>query len=271
MTDEDEKPVRLKKQLSEHAVALAMQGRWQEAIEVNKSIVENFSQEVNAYNRLGRAYMELGDYALAREAYGRALEVDPFSAIAKKNLQRLSYLKESAKAGSQPDKVEPQQFIEEIGRAGIVGLFDLAPREVRAKMVAGDKLNLKVEGSSLKVESGLGEYLGQLEPRHALRLIRLMEGGNRYSAAVVRSAEEAMAIIIREAYQDPSQAGRLSFPPKGMEAVQPYAGDRITKMEAEYEKEGEEESGYTIIGGEEIEVLPEENGARDEDTVSEEE
>ena len=98
-----------------------------------------------------------------------------------------------------------------------------------------------------------------------------MERGNRYSAAVVRSAEEAMAIIIREVYQDPSQAGRLSFPSKGMEAVQPYAGDRITKMEAEYEKEGEEESGYTIIGGEEIEVLPEENGVRDEYTVSEEE
>ncbi len=271
MINEEEKPVRLKKQLSERAVALAMQGRWQEAIEVNKSIVEDFPREVNAYNRLGRAYMELGEYALAREAYSRALEVDPFNAIAKKNLQRLSYLKESTRVESEPDKVEPQQFIEEIGRAGIVVLFDLAPAEVRAKMVAGDKLNLKVEGSSLKVESSPGEYLGQVEPRHALRLIRLMERGNRYSAAVVRSDEEAMAIIIREVYQDPSQAGRLSFPSKGTEAVQPYASDRITKMEAEYEKEGEEESGYTIIGGEEIEVLPEENGARDEDTVNEEE
>ena len=58
----EEKPLHLKKQRGEQAVALAMQGRWREAIELNKSIIEDFSQEVNAYNRLGRAYMELGDY-----------------------------------------------------------------------------------------------------------------------------------------------------------------------------------------------------------------
>ena len=271
MTSDEEKPARLKKQLGDQAVALAMQGRWREAIDINRSLIENFPGDVNAYNRLGRACMELGDYTQAREDYGRALEVDPYNAIAKKNMQRLSYIKESVKADSQPDKVEPNHFIEEIGKAAVVNLFALAPWEIRARMVAGDKISLKVEGSSLLAENGPGKYLGQVEPRHALRLIRLMEGGNKYSAAVVSSIEEVMTVIIRETYQDPGQAGRLSFPPKGMEAVQPYAGDRIMKVEAEYDREADEESGYTIIGGDEIEVLPEETGDRDEESVSEEE
>ena len=75
-----------------------------------------------------------------------------------------------------------------------------------------------------------------------------------------------MTVIIREVYQDPSQMGRLSFPPRELEEVRPYAGERILKMESEGE---EEESGYTVIGGEEIEVLSEEPSTDvDEDTVS---
>jgi hypothetical protein len=74
-----------------------------------------------------------------------------------------------------------------------------------------------------------------------------------------------MAVIIRETYQDPSQAGRLSFPPKGLAEVRPYAGDKILKLDSEYEGDGDEESGYTIIGGDEIEVLPEETESADDD------
>ncbi len=32
--------------------------------------------DVDAYNRLGRAHIELGEYSLAREAYKRGLEVE---------------------------------------------------------------------------------------------------------------------------------------------------------------------------------------------------
>ncbi len=271
MTREVEKPIRMKKQLSDQAIALAMQGRWREALDINKNILAKFSQEVSAYNRMGRAYLELGDYARSREAYAKSVEVDPYNAIAKKNLHRLSFLKDKDKGVEDTETVEPRHFIEEIGKAGVMNLQSLAPKEVRAPIVAGDKVNLKVDGTSLIVESSQGEFLGQVEPRHALRLSKLMQSGNRYSASVVSSAEEALSVIIREIYQHPSQVGRLSFPPKGMEAVQPLAGDRVLRMGAEYEREADEESGYTIIGGEEGEVLPEEETVTAEDTVSEEE
>ncbi|MDD5127609.1 MAG: tetratricopeptide repeat protein [Dehalococcoidales bacterium] len=271
MLNEQEKPVRLKNQRNEQAIALAMQGRWREAIEVNKSILADNGQEVNAYNRLGRAYMELGDYAHAREAYNKAVEVDPYNAIAKKNLHRLSLLKETSRPAEDTETVEPEQFIEEIGKSGVVNLLALAPLEVRARFVAGDKISLKTKGSRLLAESGGGEYLGEVETKHALRLIKLMQGGNRYGATVVSSTEEGTAVIIREVYQHPSQSGKLSFPPKGMEAVQPMGGERMLKMEAEYEREADEEPGYTIIGGDEVEVLPEETIGPGEDNGGDEE
>ena len=271
MPHDEERLIRLKQQRSKEAINLAMQAQWQEAVAVNMEIIESFPDDVDTYNRLGRAYMELGDYAQAREAYSQAVELDPYNAIAKRNLRRLSDVRETDSVQVETDKVEPQHFIEEIGKAGVVSLYDLAPKEIRARMVAGDKVSLTVEGSGLMVEDSRGEYLGRVDPRPAQRLARLMLGGNRYSAAVVSSTMEMMTVIIRETYQDPSQVGRLSFPPKGLEEVRPYVSDRIVKPDSEYEEEAEEESGYTIIGGDEIEVLPEESAGVDDDTVRDEE
>ncbi len=268
MTRDDEKLLRLKQQRSKEAIDLAMQARWQEAVDVNKEIIESFPEDVDTFNRLGRAYMELGRYAQAKEAYRRAVELDPYNAIANRNLRRLNDLKETETTEVETDKVEPQQFIEEIGKAGVVTLLELAPKENRARTVAGDKANLKVNGSFLVVENGRGEYLGKVEPKHAQRLIRLMLGGNRYSAIVVRSTADMMTVMVRETYQHPSQAGKLSFPPKGMDEFRPYASDKLLKVESEGE---EEESGYTIIGGDEIEVMPEEVGGGDDETDSDNE
>jgi len=260
MSYQEEEQVRLRRRSSKHAVALAMQGRWKEAVAANKSLIESFPNDVDAYNRLGRAYMELGEYSLSKEAYGRAIELDPYNAIAEKNLRRLSHLGEAA-VGSEggSHKIEPEHFIEETGKAGVVNLYHLAPQEILARMVAGDRVYLRIDGSSLIVENGRGEYLGQVELKHGQRLIKLMEGGNKYTAAIVSSAEEMVTIIIREVYQDPSQAGRLSFPPRGLERVRPYVSNRIFKRELAYEEEVVEEPGSTPIGGEETELLPEES------------
>lgn len=267
MTRDDEKQLRYKQQRSKEAIDLAMQARWQEAVDVNKEIVTSFPEDVDAYNRLGRAYLELGNFPQSREAYGQSVKLDPYNAIASRNLRRLNDLKGSKKIEVETDKVEPQQFIEEIGKAGVVTLEALAPKEKRALTVAGDKAVLKIEGAHLLVESGRGEYLGRLEPKHALRLVRLMQGGNKYSAVVVKSAADSMTVMVRETYQHPDQAGKLSFPPRGMEEFRPYVGDKLLKHEPEDEEE--DESGYTIVGGDEIEVLPEEPQEAEDDTGAE--
>jgi len=242
MAYQEEEQVRLRRQRSKNAIALAMQGRWREAVAANQEIIESFPNDVDAYNRLGKAYIELGEYSLAKEAYTRAIELDPYNIIAQKNLRRLSYLGEAVVSPeADSDKAKPQHFIEETGKAGVVNLYHLTPREVLAKIVAGDRVYLRVNGSSLSVENSRGEYLGVVEPRHAQRLIKLMEGGNKYAAAIVSSAEDRVSVIIREVYQDPTQAGQLSFPPRGGEGLRPYLSDKVLRRELEYlEASGEE-------------------------------
>ncbi len=255
MSYQEEGQARLRRLCSKQAIALAMEGRWQEAVAANQSLIESFPDDVDAYNRLGRAYMELRKYSQSREAYGRALDLDPYNTIAEKNLRRLSHLGEAV-AGSDgdPEKVEPRHFIEETGKAGVVTLFHLAPLKILAKIAAGDRVYLKIGGSNLVVENGHGEYLGRVGPKRGQRLVKLMEGGNEYTANIVSSAEGMVTVIIREVYQHPSQVAQLSFPTRVSEGRRSYAGDRMVKRDPEYDEDLAEESGYTIVG-EEGEVL----------------
>jgi len=249
MTYQEEEQVRLRRQRSKNAIALAMQGRWREAVAANQEIIESFPNDVDAYNRLGKAYIELGEYSLAKEAYTKAVELDPYNIIAQKNLRRLSYLGEAVVSSEGSDKAKPEHFIEETGKAGVVNLYHLAPQKVLAKIVAGDKVHLRVSDLSLAVENSRGEYLGVVEPKHAQRLIKLIEGGNQYAAAIVSSAEDRVTVIIREVYQDPSQAGQLSFPPKGGEGLHPYLSDKVLRRGLEYieaEEEFPESEGEII-------------------------
>jgi len=245
----------LRQQRGKQAIDLAMQGRWREAVAANQNLIESFPGDVSAYNRLGRAYTELGEFSRAREAYSRAIELDPFNAIAEKNLNRLAHLDEVAVDLNDDPYVEPQHFIEEPGKAGVVDLHRLGPPQVLAKMVAGDKVYLRVDGAGLVVENGRGEYLGQVGSKDGQRLIRLIEGGNRYTAAIVSAAVDRVTVIIREIYQEPSQANRPSFPAKVFKGPRPYISERA-KHELESE-EAEEEPDYAIIATGGIELPPE--------------
>ncbi|MCL6648381.1 MAG: tetratricopeptide repeat protein [Chloroflexi bacterium] len=241
-----EEKARFRRLRSEQAVQLAMQQKWDEAIAVNKAIVDVFPDDVEAYNRLGKAYLETGRLAEAREAYQKALTLDPNNAIARRNLTRLQAMKDETitTVAVQP-QVDANLFIEETGKTGVTTLVNTAPREELATLTAGEPVLLKVEGKDLKVLSTRNEYLGQVEPRLALRLIRLMQGGNQYAAAVTSLTDDSVEIIIRETFQHPTQVGKVSFPTRGGDAgFRPYIRDSVLRYDVEEEEESFEEGEF---------------------------
>lgn len=245
-----EEKARIKRQRAEQAIELAMQSRWEDAAHANRGIIELFPSDVDAYNRLGKALTELGRYAEAREAYSRALELEPGNVIARRNLERLATVAETGPARAEASqRVDPALFIEETGKTGVAVLQRLAP-DVAAKMSAGDRVELRPRGGTLAVETSSGQYLGEVEPKLGLRLARLMQGGNRYAAAIASVRNSDCRVIIKEVYQDPSQAGRPSFPASVMgEGVRPYIKESLLRheptKEVEVAEEGEEWEGET--------------------------
>ena len=205
-----------KNDLTRQAVALAMDSRWAEAAEVNRSILDDFPNDLETCNRLGKALSELGRNGEARKAFERALSLSPNNPIAKKNLDRLSKLGDEVRSAGAPAVRSRRAFIEESGKSGVTSLINLAPAERLLELAPGHPLELDVAGGALKVSSQSGEYLGQVEPRLAARLVRLTRGGNRYEAIVTGVEERSLSVFIRETFRHPSQAGTVSFPsPEG--------------------------------------------------------
>jgi tetratricopeptide (TPR) repeat protein len=231
MVFQAEDRARTKKQRTEAAIHLALQGRWDDAASLNRSIIELFPTDVDAYNRLGKAMTELGRYGEARGAYQKTLEIDPLNTIARKNLSRLATLGEEAAPRPPTQKLSPQMFIEETGKTGVTVL--LRPNmEVAARMTAGDQVELVRENSTLSVKSIQGEFVGEVEPRLGQRLMKLMDGGNRYVAAISSLDDTKVRVLVRETFQHPSQAGKLSFPPAVTEAFRPYLKERLIRRDA---------------------------------------
>jgi tetratricopeptide (TPR) repeat protein len=248
---------KLKRERTQEAITFAMEGRWDEAIAANESIIEAAPNDINALNRLGKALTEKGRYNEAIEAYNRTLGIDAKNIIARKNLRRLSLLKEKQPAPSEDrPKAIPRTFIEETGKAGVARLDQPAPREILVKMSAGDIVQLKLKKQRLIVENEDGEYLGQVEARINTRLSKLMKGGNKYSAAIASISDSAVKIIITETYQHPKQLGRPSFPAKLSDGFRSYVKGSILKYELGEEEETYDDSGDVVDTEDDTEVLP---------------
>ena len=99
-----------------------------------------------------------------------------------------------------------------------------------ATLSAGDEVALKLVGSRLTVETMAGEYISDVEPKLAMRLTKLIDGGNKYAAAVASIDGESVRVIIKETFQHPSQVGRLSFPAgKAGDVVRPYTKESLVR------------------------------------------
>lgn len=241
----DDRTRLFRRQRTQQAIQLAMQGQWQEAAAVNRAIIAAFPNDVDAYNRLGKALTELGHYSEAREAYAKTLELDSLNSIAQKNLTRLATLGEGAAVQAEGgQKLSPQMFIAEMGKTGIT-ILTRAAAQAAARMTAGDQVFLRRQNNTLVVESGQGEYLGEIEPKLGMRLIKLMEGGNEYAAAIATLSQDDVRVIIKETFQHPSQAGKPSFPPMAGDAFRAYTKEGLLRRDVGEEEESFEEGDDT--------------------------
>jgi len=236
--------VKPRSQYVEDAIRLAMESNWDEAVEINQLILDNFGPEDQAYNRLGKALTELGRLEEARDQYEKSLKLNPFNTVAKKNRSKLEVLiqhKDDIKTGVT--RVDLNLFVEEMGKTVITQLEAVDDPKVCDKVVAGDIAELSVTGDAITVTTLRGIKLGQLEAKMARRLIKFMQGGNRYQAGVTGCENGQIRVIVRETYQDPKFAGKPSFPmrQKREVAFRPYAREALIQRDAEFPTDDDEE------------------------------
>lgn len=245
MKTETSEHLKPRSQYADDAVQLAIAGKWDEAVKLNRFIVESFSPDEETQNRLGKALSELGKLKEAKQAYEAALKLNPMNSIAKKNAARINVLlhqKEGLKVGGT--RVDLNLFVEEMGKTVITILEGTAGSDICSKVAAGDVAELKIDGDGIVAETSRGVRLGLLEAKLARRLIKFMRGGNRYQAGVTACDGATVKLIVRETYQDPRFAGKPSFPMRRKREVEfrPYTKESLLAREVEVFTEDDEET-----------------------------
>jgi hypothetical protein len=243
VTTQTQEPSKPKSAYVEEAVQLAVEARWDEAVDLNRYIIDNFGADEGAQNRLGKSLTELGRLEEAKVAYDTSLAINPMNPVARKNAAKLDGLinaKEAMKGGQV--KVDLSLFVEEMGKTTTTTLR--APAEdVCSRVAPGDIAELRVDGDGIEIDTVRGVRVGSLEPKLARRLLKFIQGGNRYQAGITSCDGSTVKVIVRETYQDAKFAGRPSFPIVRKRDVEfrPYSRESLVTRDTEAFVPDEEE------------------------------
>lgn len=190
--------------LAAKAIKAALSQQWNEAANLNKEILDEDAENIEAANRLARAYHELGQLDLAKETYQKVLSIDAYNAIAQKNLAKLEQ-----GGGRATQAVSQEAFLEEPGKTRSAQLIE--PNKKRLEQLAsGTKLGLEPRQGRLAVVTAEGAALGYLEDELASHLLNLIHLGNTYSAHLMTSGDNPH-IFLREVSQSEQAAKFVSF------------------------------------------------------------
>jgi len=196
-------------QLEEKAIQAAKSQNWQAAIDVNKQLIEENAENIQAYIRLGVAQAQIGLLKDAKHAFTQTLELDKTNQLAKKHLLRLEN-NQSIMLSSLPSD---EEFIEEPGKTRTVELHRLAGKELLEKLSVGQVCELKSKNRFISAEVNK-VYIGSLPEDLSARLTKLMKGGNQYVCYIrsISSTNCSCSVFIKEISRSVDQEFINSFP-----------------------------------------------------------
>lgn len=194
-------------QLKQKAIKAAKTGDWDTALTINQSILEQKPTDSAALNRMGIAYLQLGQKKLAKQAFESVLARDKTNLIAQKQLTKLK-----KRGATEKPTFSQHSFIEEPGKTASVELHRLAGKKVLESISPGQTCALKPKSRYVSVLDESGAYVGALPEDISFRLCKLLDGGNTYLCRFQSVSPKHCAVFIEETHRDPKNANTVSFP-----------------------------------------------------------
>jgi hypothetical protein len=200
--------------LGSEAIAAALRGDWNLAIEANLKILCESSSDVDALNRLTRAYLEVGRVKEATETLGLLKKTDPYNQIAEKNRERLRLVRQKKVSPKSECSYSNADFLEEPGKTKVVTLTNLGQIRLRRNLTCGQSVILQTRRRSVQVLDLAGRYLGAIPDDLGRRLYILIESGNQYSCCL-KSVISPPTVLVREVARGKKFRNIPSFPTSG--------------------------------------------------------
>lgn len=200
--------------LEEQAVNAAIKSNWDQAISLNKQIIDAGAANVGTYLRLGFASLQSNKIAEAKQWYKKALELQPQNNIALDHLEKIEVLESRGKGKSTTNtaNLDPNLFLELPGKTKTVKLVNLGQKEDLATLNIGQELEVKEKKRRLEVRTMDGDYLGCLPDDVSRRIMHFINEKSVYKAFIKETSLNEVTIFLREVSKGPKVMQLASFP-----------------------------------------------------------
>ncbi|MFZ3301331.1 MAG: tetratricopeptide repeat protein [Microgenomates group bacterium] len=208
--------------LADQAITAALKCDWDLAIRINKSILDKEPDDIDALNRIARAYFESGNSKMAKKESLKALEVEPTNKIAQKALQKYSKNKNGS-IGSLDQNIDASDYIEEIGTTKQVSLINKCSNDTVSTLDSGDEATLSTHAHRVTITTLSGKYIGKLPDDLSARLRTLTKNGYKYKVIIKSADSECIKVLIKEIGRGKGFENKQSFPRENSESISEFS------------------------------------------------
>jgi tetratricopeptide (TPR) repeat protein len=182
--------------LAQEAITAALSCDWENAIFLNSKIIKANSEDIDALNRIARAYAENGDIVKAKAASAKVLKLDPTNTIANKCLLKWKSYRKGL-INTVPQVISSKAFIEEPTRTRIVNLINLGEVSNLTTLDCGDMLKLSAHPHRVNVDTLDDRYIGRFPDDLAAKFINLIKFGGEFEVVVKSANKHEVKVFVR--------------------------------------------------------------------------
>lgn len=195
--------------LKDKAIQAMLLGDWKNATSLNKALLKDNPNDIDALNRLAYAFTILGKIKDAKSTYRKVLKLDILNQIAIRNIKKITDLGPKQIAKSTSIKYVNYMFLEETGKTKIISLVNTAQPKIIALLSTGQPVIIAIKRGKIFIQDQNKQYLGVLPDDIGRRLIKLIKGGNVYETCIKSVSLHNVSVFIKEV----KRAGRYKDQP----------------------------------------------------------
>ena len=203
------------------AIDAALAQQWDDAIRINTALLKLNKENINVLNRLGFAYLQLGQITTAKKNFQKVIKLDEYNQIAIKNVKKLGVVRQKDLKKPTLSHRSPMMFLEEPGKTKIVECVNTAPVQALSSACPGEEVVLKTKNHAIEVRTSNYIYLGALPDDIAFRLIKFISDGNTYAVHIKSVGKNSLVLFVRELTRGKRFTNQPSFASTGIYV--PYA------------------------------------------------
>lgn len=245
--------------LEKEAIEAAMTSKWNEAIKINEKIIKKDKKNIDAYLRLGFAYLQKGEIKKSKEIYLKAKKFQPENYLIEENLEKIKILEAKKISQPSPANLNPYTFIEIPGKTKSVLLVNCGQKITLASLSIGQEVILIPKKRRIEIRTKNKEYIGCLPDDLSKRLNILIKAGSTFNAFIKEANLKTVIVFLKEKKRGKRVARYVSFPINNQINLNNKSLEEVEKKEEEIEEISDndlEKLAESISNSEEKDYLP---------------